>query len=234
MEIYVNTPFLKQRAKIGRWSTWVGVGALLIGLLMASKSIWISYLSLLIGLVGATIGSHYSSTYVREPRADQVFSHQLDGLDKRYVVYCYYMPSNHVVLSHYGLTVLLPKAQKGEITYSNGHWQHKAGMRKLLQLIGEPGLGNPEKELATEMKWVKDWLARTVPELEVPVQGVIVLIHPEATLITSGSPVPAMLAADLQEYLRQGMKGQPTISTANQKELRRVLDAIVASGKRAS
>jgi hypothetical protein len=234
MEIYINTPFLKQRAKIGKYSTWAGVAALLIGLFMASRSIWISYLSLLIGLVGATVGSHFSSTYVREPRPEQMFSHLLDGLDKRYAVYCYFMPSNHVVLSHYGLTVLLPKAQKGEITYSNGRWQHKAGMRKILQLIGEPGLGNPEKELASEMKWVRDWLTKAVPELEVPVQGVIVFIHPEAALNAAGSPTPAMLSVDLPEYMRQGMKGQPTISTANQKELRRVLDAIVASGKRAS
>lgn len=234
MEIYINTPFLKQRAKIGKYSTWAGVAALLIGLFMASRSIWISYLSLLIGLVGATVGSHFSSTYVREPRPEQMFSHLLDGLDKRYAVYCYFMPSNHVVLSHYGLTVLLPKAQKGEITYSNGRWQHKAGMRKILQLIGEPGLGNPEKELSAEMKWVRDWLTKAVPELEVPVQGVIVFIHPEAALNAAGSPTPAMLSVDLPEYMRQGMKGQPTISTANQKELRRVLDAIVASGKRAS
>lgn len=234
MEIYINTPFLKQRAKIGRWSTWAGVAALLLGLFMASRSILLSYLSLLVGLVGATVGSHFSSTYVREPRADQVFSHLLDGLDKRYAVYCYYMPSNHVVLSHYGLTVLLPKAQKGKITFSNGRWQHKAGMRKILQLIGEPGLGNPEKDLSAEMKWVRDWLAKTVPELEVPVQGVIVFIHPEATLNAAGSPMPAMQSVDLPDYMRQGMKGQPTISTANQKELRRVLDAIVTSGKRAS
>jgi hypothetical protein len=234
MEIYINAPFLKQRAKIGRWSTWIGVGALIIGLFMASKSILFSYLSLLVGLVGATVGSHFSSTYVREPRADLVFSHLLDGLDKRYAVYCYYMVSNIVVLSHYGLTVLLPKAQKGEISLTNGRWQHKAGMRKLLQLIGEPGLGNPEKELESEMKWVSKWLAKNVPEFEVPVQGVIVFIHPEAVLDASSSPVPAMLSADLPDYLRQGMKGQPTLTTANQKELRRVLDAIVASGKRAS
>jgi hypothetical protein len=188
----------------------------------------------LVGLVGATVGSHFTSTYVREPRPEQMFLHLLDGLDKRYAVYCYYMPSNHVVLSHYGLTVLLPKAQKGVITYANGRWQHKAGMRKLLQLIGEPGLGNPEKELASEMKWIKDWLVKKAPELEVPVQGVIVFTHPEATLDTSASPTPAMLAADLADYFRQGMKGQTTLSTSNQKELRRLLDAVVASGKKTS
>jgi len=37
---------------------------------------------------------------------------------------------------------------------------------------------------------------------------------------------------ELPEYFKVRMKGHTTLSTANQKELRRKLDAIVASGKR--
>ena len=37
-----------------------------------------------------------------------------------------------------------------------------------------------------------------------------------------------MVAAELSQYLKEGMKGQPTLSTAKQKELRRLLDEVVA------
>jgi hypothetical protein len=37
-----------------------------------------------------------------------------------------------------------------------------------------------------------------------------------------------MLAAELPNYMKQGLKGQPTLSTALQTELRQVLDAVVA------
>ena len=234
MEAFVNQPFLSRRAKISQYCTWGGMAALLLGLFMAQRSLLVSYIGLLVGMVGAMVGAHYTSTYVREPRADQVFTHLLDGLDKRYALYCYYLPSNIVVLSHYGLTVLLPKAQKGQITYQNGHWQHKAGIRKALQLVGEPGLGNPEKELNTEVEWVKAWVIKNMPEIEVPVQGVVVFTHPEAVVDVQDASVPAMVSVELPEYLKTGMKGQTTLTTANQKELRRRLDAVVAAGKRVS
>ncbi|MHB9033123.1 MAG: nuclease-related domain-containing protein [Anaerolineae bacterium] len=232
MEIYVNEPFLKKRAKISKYCTWGGMAALLLGLFMAQRNILASYAGLLVGMASAMVGAHFTSTYVREPRADQVFSHLLDGLDKRYALYCYYLPANIVVISHYGLTVLLAKAQKGEINYVNGRWQHKAGLRKALQLIGEPGLGNPEKELNTEVEWVEGWVAKNLPEMEVPVQGVVVFTHPEAVAHVKDAPVAAMPSPDLPEYLKTGMKGRTTLTTANQKELRRALDAVVASGKR--
>jgi len=232
MEVFVNQPFLTKREKIAKYCTWGGMAALLLGLFMAQRSMLVSYISLLLGMGGAMLGAHYSSTYVREPRADQVFSHLLEGLDKRYALYCYYLPANIVVMSHHGLTVLLPKDQKGQITYQDGRWQHKAGARKLLQLVGEPGLGNPEKDLKTEISWMKDWVIKNVTEFEVPVQGVVVFTHPEVEVTVRDVPVPAMVSVELPEYLKVGMKGQTTLTTANQKELRRKLDAVVASGKR--
>jgi len=232
MEVFVNTPFIDRRAKISRYCTWGGLAALLVGLFISRNNILLSYAALLAGMALAMVGAHFTSTYVREPRADQVFSHLLDGLDKRFALYCFYLPSNMVLLSHYGLIVLLPKAQKGQITLTNGRWKHKAGLRRALQLVGEPGLGNPEKELNTEVGWVKEWIAKKMPNLEVPVRGVIVFTHPDAQVYAKGSAVPAMVSPDLPDYLRQGLKGQTTLTTANQKELRRTLDAVVASGKR--
>jgi hypothetical protein len=68
--------------------------------------------------------------------------------------------------------------------------------------------------------------------MDVPVQGVVVFTHPEVVLDAKDSAYPAMVTDKLPEYLRQGMKGQPTLSTANQKELHRLLDSVVAGGKR--
>lgn len=234
MQSLTNEPFLKKRGKYARWSSYIGIGALIIGLMLSTRILLVSYAFLLVGLVGATLGAHLSTSYVREPRADQVLAGALEDLDKRYMLYNYYLPSNHVVVSHYGLMVLLPKAQSGEVTYSDGHWRHKAGMRKLMQFFGEPSLGKPDADLAQEVQWVKSWIGEHLAEVEVPVSGAVVFTHAATTLKLSSPPVPAMAAAELGEYLRQGLKGQPTLSTANLKELRRTLDELVASGKKAS
>ena len=230
MESLVNQPFLEKRGKYARWGRYVGFGSLFIGLMMTNRSPLIAYLFLLVGLLGATFGSYMANRYVREPRSDQVIDDALSGLDKRYTLYHYYLPSNHVVVSHYGLTVLEPRHQEGLITYGEGRWRHKAGLRKLLQLFGEPNLGKPDQDLEREIDWLKEWIDEVVPEEDIPVNGAVVFTNPKIELHVSGESLPMIVADDLTRHLKQGLRGQPTLSTAKQKDLRRILDEVVAQG----
>jgi len=231
MQSFVNQPFLKKRATYAKWGSYVGIGALLVGLAVTQRSILISYAFLLVGLMGASLGSYMANRYVHEPRADQVLANVLDGLDKRYAMYHYYLPSNHVVASHYGLTVLIPRNQGGDVSYVKGRWQHKEGMRKLLQLIGEPALGKPDQDVAAEVGWVQEWVTANMPGQEIPVNGAIVFTNEKVNLHVNDAPAPAMTAADLAHFLKQGLKGQPTLSTAMQGELRRKLDETFETGQ---
>lgn len=229
MEHFVNQPFLTKRSKIARWGSYIGFGALFIGLMTARQPL-LSYLFLLIGLLGASVGAYLANRYVREPRADQSLAQALEELDKRYALYCYYLPSHHVVASHYGLTVLEPRALQGEVRFEGGRWRHKAGFRKVLQFFGEPALGRPDQDLAQEIKWVKDWIDKLMPEGDIPVNGAIVFTNPKVDLRVSGQAPPIMMASDLARYMKEGLKGAPVLTTARQKELRRVLDEVVAQG----
>jgi hypothetical protein len=230
MQSFVNQPFLAQRAKYARWGSYVGLGALLVGLFTTGRSPLLAYVFLLIGLLGATFGSYMANTYVRSPRADQVLANVLDGLDKRYALYSFYLPSNQVIASHYGLTVVLAKPQEGEISYDGHRWRHKAGLRKVLQLFGDPNLSKPDQDLAHEIKEVKKWVDQAMPEQNIPVNGVIAFTSPKATLSVSGGNGAVVLATELPNYMKQGLKGQPTLATATQTELRKVLDEVVAAG----
>jgi hypothetical protein len=230
MQSFVNHPFLKKRGQYARWGSYIGLGALLVGLVITGRSPLLAYLFLLIGLLGATFGSYMANRYIREPRPDQVLENSLAELDKRYAMYHYYLSSNHVIASHYGLTVVIPRSQTGGIAYTNGHWQHKAGFRKVLQLFGEPGLGRPERDLNEEMQSVKEWVTKALPDADIPVNGVILFTNPKVDLQVKQAPVPAMDPGELVAYMKQGLKGQPTLSTATQTALRSLLDAVVAAG----
>ncbi len=231
MEHFVNQPFLTKRAKIARWGSYVGLGALFIGLMSSMRYPLLSYAFLLIGLLGAAIGSYMANHYVREPRADQVLAQALDGLDKRFALYSYYLPSNHVLASHLGLTVLEPRAQSGEITFQKGRWHHQAGWRKILQIFGEPTLGRPDQDLLQEIKWVKEWVEKAMPEEEIPVNGIIVFTNPKVTLnLKDQPPVPAVTAEELPRFLKESPRTMPVLTTAKQKALRRLLDEVVAQG----
>jgi len=232
MDFYVNQPFVDKRVKFSRYFTWGSLGALAGGLLLSKTNIMVSYGALLIGMVLAIAGSHYTALYVREPRADQVLMLVLDGLDKRYTLYAYYLASNLVVLSHYGFMVLLPKLQKGIVTYRDRRWKHKAGLRRIFGIFGEQGLGNPTRELADEIGQMRKWVAKALPEFEVPVSGAVVFTNPEVDLQADQSDGPVVTPAELYEYLRHGLRGQELLSTAQLKAVRRVCDALVESETR--
>jgi hypothetical protein len=228
MESFVNQPFLAKRAKFGRWGSFVGLGALILGVMVTTRSPLAAYGLLLIGLLGATFGSYMANPYVREPRADQVLAKAMEGLDKRYALYSYYFPSHHVIASHYGLLVAIPRAQEGQVWVNGGQWRHKAGWRKLLQLFGEPGVGRPDQDAIHEAGRVKEWIEKLLPDNDVPVLAAVVFTNPKVELHVSAPTVPTMSAPELADYMRQGLKGQPTLSTATQKELRRTLDGLIA------
>jgi len=236
MDNLVNQPFLDQRRRYANWATYAGLGALFVGIITSSRSLLISYVFLVLGVLAASIGAYLSNRYVKEPRADQVLGRALQGLDKRYALFNYYLPSSHVIASHHGLTVVLPRPQKGQITYgADGKWQHRARWHWVTQFFGEPSVGKPELALADEIEPVRRWIAEALPGDEpVPVNGVVVFTHPDAVLDAASAPVKVLMASELADYLRDGMKEQPVLSTSRQKELRRLLDRVVEESTAAS
>ena len=228
MDSVVNEPFLKQRSLYARWGSYIGFGFLFAGLISMNRSYLLAYLFMLVGLIGAAFGSYIANRYVREPRPDQAFGEALEGLDKRYKMYSYYPPSNHLIASHYGLTILEPRTQEGEIAYDGGRWRHKAGWRKVFQLFGEPAIGKPDQDVTREVEWVKEWIDQVLPEDDIRVTGAVVLTGSKVTLDASDSPVPAVKQEDLTRHLKEGLKGKQTLTTAKQKELRSIMDQVVA------
>lgn len=230
MDHFVNQPFLTKRAKLARWGSYAGFAALFLGLMTSARQPLLSYVFLLIGLLGASVGAYMANRYVREPRPDQSLAKALEELDKRYALFSYYLPSHHVVSSHYGLTVLEPRTMEGVVRVNGARWQHKAGFRKIFQFFGEPSLGKPDQDLAQNVKWVQEWIGKLMPEDDIPVNGAVVFTNPKVDLQVSGQTSPVMVAADLARFLKEGLKGSSVLTTARQKELRRVLDEVVAQG----
>jgi hypothetical protein len=228
VESFVNQEFLAKRAKWAKWGTWVGFGSLGIGLMVMNRSILISYAFMLVGLLGASLGAFFANRYVREPRPDQVFEEELESLDKRYTLYNYYLGVNHVVASHHGMIILEPRAQRGEVIYENERWRHKAGLRKVMQFFGEPSLGKPDRDLIEDINWMKEWIDEVVPEEDIPVNGIIVFTDPQAELHVEDPPVPVVAVDDLVKRLKAGFEDQPLLPTSTQRELRRLLDEIIA------
>jgi hypothetical protein len=59
--------------------------------------------------------------------------------------------------------VLIPRNQGGDCELCSKGVGNKEGMRKLLQLIGEPALGKPDQDVAAEVGWVQEWVTANMP-----------------------------------------------------------------------
>ncbi|MGI6376420.1 MAG: hypothetical protein ACOX3S_10515 [Anaerolineae bacterium] len=229
MENITNEPFLAKRNKLARYASYVGFGSLFVGLLSASRVLWLAYVMLLIGLVAASIGSYLANRYVKEPRADHVLGEALANLDKRYALYNYYFATSHLLLSHFGLTVLDPYPQTGQVSYRGGRWRHKAGIRKVMQLFGDPALGKPHTELKLEIKRVKDWIDENLPGEDIPVTGVIVFTNANVELDAEPGEVAVVKADGLAAFMKDGLKGSRVLSTSQQRQLRKMLDDAISA-----
>ena len=98
----------------------------------------------------------------------------------------------------------------------------------MLQFFGEPSLGKPEQDAKKEVEWVKDWIDKAAPEDDIPVLGVVVFTHDNIELDVEGAPLPIVGANELAEQVKEGFKGGRVLTTAKQKELRRLFDEVIA------
>ena len=227
MQAFVNDAFLNKRRKYAKWGNYIGLGALVIGLFTAVRSPVLSSTLLLIGVLGASVGAFMANRYVREPRPDQLLARALDGLDKRYTLLSYYLPSDQVVFSHRGFTVLVTRAQRGQITYADGRWDHQMRNRRIKQLFGEPAISKPEKDLELECRDVEKWVSSLGLSDQVPVNGVIVFTGEDVQLNIQDPDFPAVTLQNLAGFLRDTTSDQTLLTTSQRREIESKLNALV-------
>ncbi|MFN8596975.1 MAG: nuclease-related domain-containing protein [Anaerolineae bacterium] len=221
MRIYRNDKFIKRRADIGKYVSLFGIGILLLGLIISFTSvelIGLSFLSLIVGFIASQIGIYYSNRYARVDRPDEVLARALKGFDDRYLLFQYATPAGNVLITPNNCYVFAIKMQSGPIVYRKGKWQHDVGVKRFFRAFAQEGLGNPISEAQVEASALKKYLDKRLPDVEIPIQPVIVFGSEKAEVEAGESPVPAMHAKKLKDWLRgPGKAGK--LSEAAQQQL---------------
>jgi hypothetical protein len=205
MKAVTNERRVARNARIGNWSTVTGLATMGVGLYVSIK--WPAYISfsfvcLLVGVVLSNVGLYNTIHWVKRPRADEVLIKTLKGFDKRYYLYNYTLPVNHVLLSPSGLFVIVARNQDGPIHYAGGRWRQKLNLFRIFGFAGE-AVGNPLRDAGGSVRKVQKFLAENAPQVgEVPVQPLIVFTSEKATLHVQDPPLPVLDAKGLKEHLR--------------------------------
>jgi hypothetical protein len=225
MKVIQNEKLVRRNARIGQILTVVSLVVLGGGMLITfQKQEWlgVSVAALLVGFLLSQIGIYYTNRWGRRPRPDELLTHSLKGLDKRYALYHYTTPAAHLLIGPAGIWVLLPKHQKGKITFAKNRWKQSGGgiLQGYLKLFAQEGIGRPDLEINSEIETIQRFVSKQAPDLAEkipPIRGALVFTYPDIEIDAEEAPAPALPVKKLKEFMRQAAKTKPiSLETAQQ------------------
>lgn len=220
MKIIRNEKQIKRNANIGRITSFLAMGILGVGMFITfqrPEQVALSLSALMVGFILSQVGIYYTNRWGRSPRPDQQIDAALKGFSKDYNLYHYVTPASHVLVGPAGMWVLIPKHQRGTITYSRNRWRKRGGgvLAVYMSIFAQEGLGRPDMEVASEIDALKRRLKKELPEdYELPeVNAALVFTHPEVDIQVEEAPVPTLPAKKLKDHLRKIAKNKPVTMT---------------------
>jgi hypothetical protein len=216
MNVITNEPLIRRNARIAQFSGLAGLAVLLGGmffLFTQPEQFAIIWFMILLGFILSQVGIYFTNRWGRKPRPDERLNQALKGLDHNYTLYHYTSPTSHLLVGPAGIWVLLPRYQRGTITYEKGRWRQKGGGIGLayMKFFGQEGLGRPDLEINAEVDSVQKFFQKHMPEEEIPpVQAVLVFTNERANLQeVDDAPTPTLQPKKLKEFIRKQVKSKP-------------------------
>ncbi len=215
MKIVKNEGLIQRNARISSIITLASLAILGVGMYITfsrPELINWSLIALLVGFLLSQVGIYMTNRWGRKPRPDDVLDKSLKGLDKRYTLYHYTAPAAHLLIGPAGIWVLVPKHQRGTISYRKNRWRQKGGgiFLAYLKTFAQEGIGRPDLEMASEVDGVLKWFKKHLPAQDIPsVQSALVFFHPDVEIDAEGAPAPTLPAKKLKDFIRKQAKEKP-------------------------
>jgi hypothetical protein len=207
-----NPGLLKRNKQIGNYSQLAGM-AVLIGGVAATyflpERLDLSYLSLILGFVLVTIGSSFTNRWGRIPPPDQAVDDLLKGLDDRHTIVHFRLGADHALFTPDGVLAILGKYERGLVSFDGKKWR-QTGVSGFMKFFGTEALGNPASDAQFEAQTLTRSLRKILgSDEEITVRPVVVFVNDKTRIEAEGSPVPALHASQIKEYIRRMPKTPP-------------------------
>jgi hypothetical protein len=230
MKVVIDERIVKRNAKIGQVITIVSLAILGAGMFITfQKPEWlgISIGALLVGFILSQVGIYFTNKWGRSPRPDEQISLALKGLDKRYALYHYQTPASHVLVGPAGIWTLIPKHQRGIITYQKNRWKQSGGglIQGYLKIFAQEGIGRPDLEIESDVEGLNRYFKKILPEeTEIPdIRAALIFSNPEVNIQADDAPAPTLTAKKLKDFIRKTAKEKP-ISAETMKLIQNKID----------
>jgi len=214
MNILINEKLVKRNARIGQVLTIFSLAILASGMYLSFQRpdlFGLSVIALLVGFLASQIGIYYTNRWGRRPRPDEMLTAALKGMDKRYALFHYLTPTSHLLVGPAGIWILIPKTQRGVITYEKNRWRQRGGgfLATYLKIFAQESIGRPDLEVAAETDALGRYLEKHLDGVELPeIKTALVFMHPDADVQVDdeAAPTPTLLAKKLKDFIRKAAK----------------------------
>jgi hypothetical protein len=160
------------------------------------------------GFLISQIGIALGNRWLKRPRPDEHLNTALKGLDKEYTLYHYQTSVPHLLVGPAGVWTLIPYRIGGTISFdeSRNRWIQRGGSL-LTRLFGQESLGRPDIEIASQVNALarhfnRNWQA----DFNLKLNEALVFTNEKVALELDNSPIPALHARKLKDFIRQQAK----------------------------
>ncbi|RPI85660.1 MAG: NERD domain-containing protein [Chloroflexi bacterium] len=213
MNVVTNEKLIKRNTRIAQIAGLAGMGVLIAGMVVLFRypeQVMLTWLTVLGGFLLSQVGIYFTNRYGRRPRPDEQINSSLKGLDHNFTIYHYKTPTSHLLVGPAGIWVIVPRYQKGVITYEKGRYKQKTRnfMQGYMRIFGQEGLGRPELEVESEKENINRFLKKRLPDVELPpVQAALVFTSEQAVLENvDEAENPTIPVKKLKDVVRKAAK----------------------------
>ena len=215
MNIITNETLIKRMGIIGQVCMYSGLAILVGGMVLSfnnpAKYFYVSLVSLILGFILSQVGINYTSKFGRPPRPNDLFNQALKGMDRKNTIYHFMTPVPHLLVGPLGVWILIPRHQRGRITFEKGRWKQK-GSNLYLKFFAQDSIGRVDLDVQSEKDKLTSFLKKHMREEELPpIYAAVVFTTPSATVdIPEDVEASAITVKinDLKEVLRKDNKSK--------------------------
>ncbi len=230
MRVMINERRVKRNRKIAQYAFFATLGVLVLGLFVTNAAptnpvLLLAPLVVLPIAIGATIFSvRMANNWLRQPYPEDILVQGLKGISNRSVIYHYWLPAKHVVITPQGVLSITILPQEGNFTVEGDSFRRAGGLfRKFLNYFRQDTLGVPFRDATRDAEKVQALIDQVAPDSGIKVQPVIVFTSPAAEIEVTDPALPVVHAENkkrpsLKTFMRE-MKKQAQVSSLDDAQI---------------
>lgn len=224
MRQYHNERLIKRNAALSKMLLYAGLGLLIVAFILSitqRENIVQPIVLALVGMLLSQVGMPIYNQWGRTPRMDEILDAAFKGLDNRYALFHYVLGTRHALVTPAGVYALLPRAEAGEITYSEGKWWKEEQRSGLLRRSGKRAIRNIDREAAREIGNLNSALGKVFPQnKDIDISVILIFLNVNADVKIDAAPWTAVHIKKVKAEVRKLQKQR----SLDASEIDRVID----------